>query len=342
MSTTEAIAGAVADFSPRRFLRNGHLQTMIGNFLPRQCLLPAPEGLLVEVDGPVGGYGPTFVRCDCNWQPLDMRSQRPTVVLVHGLEGSSNSQYMLGNGTRAWAAGWNVVRMNMRSCGGTDALAPTIYHSGRSGDVGAVLAEIIRLYALESVALIGYSMGGNMVLKYAGEMGRAAPPPLRAVVGISPLMDLAASSAALHEWQNRFYERRFLRRMLRHFRIKAELFPNIYSTNGIETVRSMRMFDHEIVARYADFASADDYYSRVASSRVAAQIAVPTLIIHSLDDPFIKMLPATAETLRANQHVTYLETERGGHCAFLADAVGYDGYWAERTLFDFLRTAAEK
>lgn len=340
MSTAEVIAETAAHFIPRRFLRNGHLQTIAGNFLPRKYLLPPAEAMLVEVEGPVGGYGSTFVRCDCNWQPLEVRSQRPTVVLVHGLEGSSNSQYMLGNAARAWAAGWNAVRMNMRSCGGTDELAPTIYHSGRSVDVGHVVEEIIRLHQIQFIALIGYSMGGNMVLKYAGELGRSAPRQLKAVVGISPLMDLAISSAALHRPQNRIYERRFLSRMVRHFRRKTELFPNLYSANGLEKIRTMRMFDDEIVARYADFASADDYYARVSSSNVAGALALPTFIIHSLDDPFIKMLPETGAKLRSNRNVTFIETERGGHCAFLAAADGYDGYWAEKRLFEFLQTTA--
>jgi hypothetical protein len=129
----------LTDFIPRRWMRSGHLQTLAGNFLPRTLVLPEPETLLVEVEGPVSGYGPSQVLCHCHWQPLEVRRQRLTVVLVHGLEGSSNSKYIVGNTARALAAGLNVVRMNMRSCGGTDHLSPTIYHSGRSDDVGRVV-----------------------------------------------------------------------------------------------------------------------------------------------------------------------------------------------------------
>jgi len=326
----------LSTFTPRRFLSNGHLQTLAGNFFRRSFALPEPEPLIIEVEGPVAGYGPTSVLCHCHWQPPEIRRRSLTVVIVHGLEGSSSSQYVLGNAVRALAAGFNVVRMNMRSCGGTDHLSPTIYHSGRSEDVAAVVTRIIELHQLESVALIGYSMGGNLVLKYAGEVACAPPAQLRAVVGISPLMDLALSSAALHEAQNRIYEWHFLRSMLARLRRKAALFPRIYSTRNLRKIRSMRLFDEHIVARYGGFSGADDYYYSVASSQYASALRVPTFILHSLDDPFIRMLPATRVALRENPNVTFVETQRGGHCAFLAPAANGDGRWAESTLLGFL------
>ena len=328
----------LAPFQPRPLLRNGHLQTLAGNFLPRNISLPQPESLLVEVEGPVLNYGPSYVLCHCHWQPPEIRAQRLTVVLVHGLEGSSNSQYMLGNAARALAAGFNVVRMNMRSCGGTDEICPTIYHSGRSGDIAAVVAKIIHDHALESIALIGYSMGGNLILKYAGESASALPPQLKAVVGVSPLMDLAVSSAALHEPQNRMYEWHFLRNMIARVRRRAQLFPALYGDAELGKIHSLRLFDEHIVARYGGFANADDYYYAVASSQFADRLRIPTLILHSSDDPFIRLLHSTRETLIANPNVAYIETQRGGHCAFLeSPADGYDGRWAEKTLLAFLQ-----
>jgi predicted alpha/beta-fold hydrolase len=341
-------------FIPRRWLRNGHLQTLVGNFLAREWSLPGPEALLVQApesseDQPArgAGYPPTRLLSLCHWQPEAVRRERLTVLLLHGLEGSASSRYVLGNATRAWAAGCNVVRMNMRSCGGSDALAPTIYHSGRSGDVGAVVDTLVHQHGLERIALVGYSMGGNLVLKYAGEHCPHVPQ-LRAVVGVSPLMDLAASSAALHEPQNRVYEWRFLRNMKRRLRLKAEFFPALYALLEQERVydriRTMRDFDHQIVARYGGFRDADDYYTSVASSRQAASLSIPTLILHSLDDPFIRMLPSTRAALVANPHVTYVETQHGGHCAFLTDDAPdgspADRHWAERTLLGYLRAHA--
>src|SRR5262249_13377855 len=146
----------------------------------------------------------TAVMCLCHWQ--QNRREVPTVLIVHGLEGSSESQYVVGTGSKAWAAGMNVVRMNMRNCGGTEALTPTLYHSGMSGDVESVLRDLIQRDKLECLAAVGYSMGGNLVLKLAGEYGNVFPPQLRAVCAVSPAMDLAASADALHHWQNRIYE----------------------------------------------------------------------------------------------------------------------------------------
>jgi hypothetical protein len=321
-------------------MRSGHAQTLAGNYLPRRLTLPEPDPLEVEVEGPVAGYEPSRVLCHCHWQAEAVRRERLTVVLVHGLEGSSNSKYIVGNTARALAAGLNVVRMNMRTCGGTDALSPTIYHSGRTGDVGRVVEAIVRGQGLQAVALVGYSMGGNLALGWAGELGERIPAEVKAVVGISPLMDLAVSSAALHRPQNRIYEWHFLKSMLARVRRRMAMYPRIYGEAAVEQIRSMRDFDQEIVARYGGFRDADDYYYSVASSQYAAELAVPTLIVHSADDPFIRMLAETRETLVENPWVTLIETRHGGHCAFLAAEKNGDGRWAERTLLGFLLETA--
>jgi uncharacterized protein len=323
-------------FVPRRFLIGGHIQTIAGNFLPRQSSLPPAEQLYIQVDAATGSQ----VLCECHWQPAEVRSNRLTVVLVHGLEGSSNSQYVVGNSGRAFAAGCNVVRMNMRNCGGTDHLSPTLYHSGLSGDVHAVVEYVVKQHSLQSIALVGYSMGGNLVLKLAGEAGDSIPQ-IKAVVGVSPAMDLAASAAALHNPRNRVYEWKFLRGLVNRFRHKVQLFPRIYSTDRLAGVRSLWDFDDRVTAFYSGFKSATDYYYRAASTRVADKISIPTLVIHSTDDPFIRMLPETREILRGNPHIRFIETQHGGHCAFLAPAVGYDGYWAEKTLLEFLQSTCE-
>jgi predicted alpha/beta-fold hydrolase len=327
-------------FVPPRFLRSGHLQTIVGNVLPRTYSLPKPESQLIEVEAHTSRGG-SFVLCHCHWQPAEVRSERLTMIIVHGLEGSSSSRYVLGNSARALAAGCNVVRMNMRSCGDGEEFSPTIYHAGRSEDVAIVMAELARIYLIRNFALVGYSMGGNLVLKLAGERGVAGPPYLKAVVGVSPLMDLAASSAALHEPQNRLYASRFLNEELNRFRRKIELYPGLYSSRGLDKIRTVRQFDEQVVARYGGFTGADNYYCRVASSNWAQDIPVPTLILQALDDPFIRMTPDTRAKLAANPRVILVETRHGGHCAFLSLEPGDAGYWAERTLLDFLLATAE-
>jgi predicted alpha/beta-fold hydrolase len=350
----DVFAAATGDeFLPRRFLRNGHLQTLVANYLPRTYALPPQHTHIIQVD-PVEAprypsdsadsfaqaqhkaheQGASHVVCDCHWQ--EDPSECLTLLLVHGLEGSSRSHHVQGNASRAWAAGCNVIRMNMRNCGGGEDLSPTLYHSGLSGDVAAVVRTLKEEKRLGSFALVGYSMGGNLVLKLAGELGAQMPDYVKAVVGVSPAMDLAASADALHDVANRVYEWKFLRGLRRRFRRKAELFPHIYSTEGLEKVSTLRQFDDRITARYSGFHGADDYYSRCSSSNWAAQIAIPALVLHALDDPFVRMLPTTRTALLANPRVRLVETAHGGHCAFLAPAVEYDGYWAEKMLLGFV------
>ena len=317
-------------FAPRRGLTNGHLQTIVGNYLPRPAfLVPASEDT-VEVD-PADG---SRVLCHCHWQPGADMAHRLTVVLVHGLEGSSESGYIKGVAGRAWNAGCNVIRMNMRNCGGTDTLTPTLYHSGLSGDVGAVVRHYAHRFALERVALVGYSMGGNVVLKLAGEWG--IEPPICAVAAVCPAIDLAAGSDALHEPVNRPYEWHFLHRLMRRFYRKAKLFPEIYDAKGIGPVLSLRQFDDKIVARYCNFRDADDYYFQASGSRVVDRIAVPTLILHSLDDPFIRIVPETRAKLVANPQICYIETPHGGHCAYLSGDPGDEIHWAEAAVMRYL------
>jgi len=164
-------------FHPRPWLSNPHLQTVLGNLLPRPSHLPVPVAELVEVAPARGSQIASQVLCECHWQPEAVRGARPTVLLLHGLEGSSHSQYVIGNANKLWRAGCNIIRMNMRNCappnGGRNALemarlTPTLYHSGLSNDVLRVVQFFTAQYALESVALVGYSMGGNLVLKLAG------------------------------------------------------------------------------------------------------------------------------------------------------------------------------
>jgi hypothetical protein len=185
------------------------------------------------------------------------------------------------------------------------------------------------------VALVGYSMGGNLVLKLAGEWG--SEPPLCAVAAVCPAIDLAAGADALHEPVNRAYEWKFLRGLRRATHARPSCFRQFVPAAEIGPVRSIREFDHKIVARYCGFRDADDYYYRAASARVVDRIAVPTLILHAQDDPFIRMLPETRAKLLANPHITLVETRHGGHCAYLSRDPGNEIHWAEATVIRFVQ-----
>jgi predicted alpha/beta-fold hydrolase len=162
---------------------------------------------------------------------------------------------------------------------------------------------------------------------------------LKSVIAVSPALDLGPSADALHEPMNRVYEMKFLYALLRRFRYKATLFPDLYDSSKAEGVRSLREFDDRVTAFYSDFASASDYYYRAAAARVVDRIQVPTLILHALDDPFIRLTAESRSRILTNPNITYIETQNGGHCAFLADpdaTANDDGYWAESTLLRFL------
>jgi len=329
---------ATRPFTPRRWLHGGHIQTLASFLIQRHIRLPAPEERLIEVEPGVP------VLCHCHWQPN--REQALTIIIVHGLGGSSDSQYMLGVTEKALAAGMNVVRYNQRTCGGTHALAPVLYHSGLSNDVAVVARELIARDRISRLALVGFSMGGNIVLKLAGEWGAQAPPQFRAVAVCCPALDLAASADALHEPSNRIYEKYFLWALRTAMRQKARLFPGHFDTARLRGIRSLRQFDDKITAYYCGFTGVDDYYDRASAAHTVERIAVPALVLHSANDPFIRITPETRRKLSSNPNITFIETADGGHCAFIGapnsakfqdDTRGDDGFWAESEIVDFLR-----
>jgi len=336
MASTERIPAKVefadftGDFVPRRFLRGGDAQTIVGNFIPHNNALPEPEERLFQVEKSVQ------ILCHCHWQPE--RQSRLTLMIVHGLEGSSRSQYVIGTGSRAWRQGWNVVRMNIRGCGGTEHLSSTLYHSGLSRDVEKLVAEMIARDGLQKVALAGFSMGGNQVLRAAGRRGAEVPPQVVAAAVVSPACDLARCSDRIHERRNALYEWWFMIALRSGFRRKCRLWPGQYDVRLLDGVRSVRDFDEHITARYMGFQGAADYYDKASSMHVLDRIAIPTLVIHADDDPFVAIGEESRRKLNENPNIVFLNPPHGGHCAFLAapDGAGDDGRWAERKIIDFL------
>ena len=275
------------------------------------------------------------VLCHCHWQKDRQRAL--TLLIVHGLEGSSDSQYMLGLAFKGLAAGMNVVRMNQRNCGGTDDLTPTLYHSGRSQDVARVAEHLVAQDRISRFALAGFSMGGNLVLKLAGEWAQQGPSGFQAVAAVCPALDLAASADALHRPANRLYELYFLWKLRRRLLAKARLFPGRFDISRLRGIASLRDFDDKITAYYCGFEGAADYYQRAAAANVVDRIGVPALILHAANDPFIRIQPETRQKILANPNIRFRETDDGGHCSFLADPDGDDGRWAESEIIRFLQ-----
>lgn len=314
-------------FEPHPLLRSPHAQTLAAAFLPRRfpCL---PGGASREFEVEPG----TRLRGYCHWQVEPC--QRPTLVLVHGLEGSCESGYMRGLAERAFAAGWNAVRLNQRNCGGTESLTPTLYNSGLSGDYRAILCELIERDRLPEIFFAGYSMGGNLVLKMAGEFGAAAPPQLRAVAAVCPCIDLALCADALSLPQNFIYERHFVRNLKKRMQRKAGLFPGKFDLRPLAQVRTVRQFDDVMTAPYCGFRDAADYYAQSSALRIAGEIRVATRIVTSQDDPFVPYESFSSPAVAGNPQIELIAPSRGGHCAFISRQRGSARHWAEACLME--------
>jgi predicted alpha/beta-fold hydrolase len=319
--------GAVGIFEPHPLLRNPHLATVTVAYLPRTASsLPLTERLFEVEPG-------TRLLAKCHWQ--ENRQRHPTLVLIHGLEGSSESPYMLGTARKAFHAGFNVLRMNQRNCGGTEHLTPTLHNAGLSEDCRAVLQELIERDSLAEVFFVGYSVGGNLVLKMAGELGPDAPQEFRGLCAVSPSLDLASCSKGSGLPRNFLYEWYFLRCVRSTLEKKAEFFPERYGVAALPRVSTLREWHEAVTAPAFGFRDAAEYYREASALRMAEQIRVPTLIVTAQDDPFIPFESFQDPAIAANRFITLVAPERGGHCAFISRNAGPERFWAESRVVEF-------
>jgi hypothetical protein len=276
------------------------------------------------------------VLAHCNWQ--SNRASAPTLLALHGLEGSSQAHYMRGLADKAYARGFNVVRLNQRNCGGTEHLSRGLYHSGLTADPRFVIEELIARDGLRTFAVAGYSLGGNITMKLAGEVGTDALPEVKAFAAVSPVIELELCMQAIERRENRIYEWNFCRNLQGRMRRKARVFPGDFDLTGLWKVWSIRTFDDRYTAPHHGFAGAEDYYHRASAMRVVDRVARPAMILSAADDPFVPPVIFDAPPVRSNPHITTRVTERGGHCAFVEppDGNGYDGYFAEQAIVDFV------
>jgi predicted alpha/beta-fold hydrolase len=295
----------------------------------RRITLPSPEARLLQVTPD------TQVLAHCYWQPD--RATRPTILALHGLEGSSTAHYMLGIADKALRAGFNAVLLNQRNCGGTEHLGPGLYHSGLVDDAAFLIRQLADTDGLTSVVVAGYSLGGNLALRLAGTHGPDALPSLKGVCAVSPVLDLEACVRALERGSNFIYQWNFVRNLKNRMRRKAAHFPGVFDLSRLGAIRTVRQFDRAYTAPYFGFASAEDYYHRAAALRVIDRIQVPALIITAEDDPFVPPQSFRDPAIAANPQITLTVTPHGGHCGFLGDPHGTDddGYWAERQIVEF-------
>jgi predicted alpha/beta-fold hydrolase len=324
----------VNDFTPRPGLKNGHLMTIYAWAKPRRFdRLPARENRFFDTEPDAR------VLAHCYWQAD--RRQHPLLLALHGLEGSSEAHYMRGIASKSFARGFNVILLNQRNCGGTEALCAGLYHSGLTADAAHVIAEVTRADGIDRIVVAGYSLGGNLALKLAGDYGGAAPAQLRGVCAISPIIEIGPCVDALERRSNIVYQLNFVRGLRARMRRKALTHPDRFDLTRLGEVWTVRKFDDMFTAPAFGFHGASDYYYRASAMRVIDRISVPALIITAEDDPFVPVAPFLDPKVAANPHITLRITKHGGHCGFVAQpSAESDGYWAEDQIVEFAARAS--
>src|ERR1700686_4245081 len=260
------------NFEPHPLLRGAHIMTVAPVFWRRTFSLPPPEDRLFQVDPE------SRLLAHCHWQP-GKRSDAPVIVIVHGLEGSSNSDYSRGIGEAAFKRGYNAIRMNQRTCGGTESLTPTLYNSGMSSDYRAVFEELANVDGFKQIFFVGYAMGGNLVLKMASEYGDAFPQALCGICAVCPAVDLAACADALERWENQVYQRHFVVSLMNRYRRKAVTMPKRYVRNKLPPVRTVRQFDDVITAPIFGYHDPREISKPLSPKQTFAQLQVPPFLI---------------------------------------------------------------
>jgi hypothetical protein len=288
--------------------RNPHLATILGRYWPAGFDAARWRGGEQLFDTEPG------VKVLGHWSWGGSGGGRPIVVAIHGLAASSDAPYMRALARAALEQGFDVLRLNVRNCGGTEHLAPTLYHSGLTADLRAVVEQL----APTPLFLVGFSMGGNMALKLAGEWGAGAPPHVRAVCGVSVPIRLDVCSKRLGRPLNRLYEIRFLRMLRRTMARKRQLMPELFNGLPMNGARTIWEFDETITAPAFGFRGAQHYYDTASAAQVLGDIRIPTLLIQAKDDPFIPFEVYDLAAFEENPSLELLAPEHGGHVAFPA------------------------
>jgi len=304
-------------------LRNAHLGTIAPSLLRRPKAVPYTRLTLDTADG-------DFLDIDT----LTL-GHRQAAILLHGLEGSSRSTYIIGMAHVLAAMNTDVIALNQRSCSGRMNRLPGSYHSGKTDDLDFVVNHFAPLY--DHIFVIGFSLGGNIALKWAGEYASTHPHNVRAVAAISVPCDLSASSDQLARWQNRIYLHRFLRQLVRKVKLKMAQFPMAgIDKRQLASVSTFRDFDNLYTAPYHGFHDAEDYYRQCSARSFIPRIAVPTLVINALNDPFLTESCHAREECAANPRVRLLTPAFGGHVGFASTATLREPFWHELRISEFL------
>lgn len=314
----------MAPFDP--LFRNPHLQTIASHYWPR----PPAEG---------AASSRRYFETEPGVQVL-VESQRPPgecrgeIVMVHGLEGSGDAGYIRGLAAAALGAGFAAHRFHMRTCGGTERLCNTLYHAGLTSDLAAVLRQL-RREGLGTAFLVGFSLGGNVVLKLAGELGGKALEVMAGVCGVSTPLDLGSCATRLSAPENWIYQRRFVRRMRARLRSTGR-----YGPPDLRGLRTVAAIDDRITSPSFGFGTAANYYRTQSAAQYLSAIRVPALLIQAEDDPLVPFAIFRSAAVRANPWVELLATQHGGHLGFLAR--GSRRFWLDHAILQWIEAASHQ
>ncbi len=313
-------------FRPAWWARGRHIQTVWGRLFRRKQEVTMRRARWTTPDG-------DFLDIDF----MDGPVQSPQLFVIHGLEGSSQREYVRGFLARARRRGWRGVALNFRSCSGVPNRAPRLYHSGDSRELNWVIGELCKRDPGAPILPVGISVGGNVLLKWLGERGEGAPDEVVAAVAISTPFDLAAAAAEMSRGLGRVYSHYFLRSLKAKALQKARDYPDRLDAVAVLAARNWRQYDDAVTAPLHGFRDADDYWARSSSMRVLENIRRPTLLISARDDPFI---PASSLPLKQVEGSRWLRaefSEKGGHAGFVGGRFPWRPvYWAERRAVEFL------
>lgn len=326
--TTASSAGAPGAFHPAPLLGHPDAQTIFANlWRPR----PGPPVARERWELPDGD----FLDLD---RATGLPPGAPVAVLCHGLEGSSEAPYVRGLARALHRRGVAALCLNFRSCGPELNRLPRTYHSGETSDLGHVVERLAAERPGRPVVVAGFSLGGNVVVKYLGEQGDRRPDALRGGAAISVPFDLAASGRVLDgpgaiTW---LYRQRFMRSLVRKALAKARQHPGRYDPAAVARATTFAEFDELVTAAVHGFASRADYYARASSGQFVAGVRRPLLLLSAADDPLVPERSHPLAAARGNPAVTFTVTPRGGHTAFVDGSPLRPGFWAERAAADYL------
>ncbi len=310
----------------RPLFRNGDLQTVVARYWPQSldgALYPA-EQVWYRTDPETTVLG----RLNSRRQTGNDHPQ-PTVLAVHGLTACDHAPYMIAMARIALRAGFDVLRLNVRNCGGTEHLCRTLYHSGLTSD----LREVVGALAPRPLCIVGFSMGGNIALKLAGEWGENAPPHVRAICAISAPVRLEVCSRHIGRRRNFVYEKRFLRQLRSALHRKREVMPDLFPDRDLPAPNSIWEFDDVFTAPSFGFRDASDYYRRCSAARFLGDIRVPCLVLQAQDDPMVPFESFDLPDWEENPWLRLLSPRHGGHVGFLAK--GRPRFWAQEQATSF-------